>query len=127
MYINTHTYYSLRYGTMSPEKLIEEALRNGVKSLALTDINNTMGTIDFVKLCLENGIHPIAGIEFRNGDRYMYTGLARNNRGFREMNEFLTMHNESGEDFPDRAPRLNDVWFIYNWESKPANRRRMSL
>lgn len=120
MYINTHTYYSLRYGTLSPENLIEEALRNGVKALAITDINNTMGTIDFVKLCLENGIHPIAGIEFRNGDTYMYTGLARNNKGFKELNEFLTMHNESGELFPERSPRLNDVWFVYNWESKPS-------
>ena len=120
MYINTHSYYSLRYGTMSPEKLIEEAVRNGVRSLALTDINNTMGTVDFVKLCQENGIRPVAGIEFRNGDRYMYTGLARNNKGFMELNEFLTMHNESGELFPEKAPGLNEVWFIYNWESKPA-------
>ncbi len=66
MYLNTHSYYSLRYGTMPPEKIVEEALKNGVKAMALTDINNTTGIIDFVKLCLENGIHPIAGIEFRD-------------------------------------------------------------
>jgi DNA polymerase III alpha subunit len=43
MYLNTHSYYSLRYGTMSPERVVEEALRNEIKALALTDINNTMG------------------------------------------------------------------------------------
>lgn len=120
MHLNTHSYYSLRYGTMSPEIIIEEALRNQVKALALTDINNTMGNIDFVKLCLQNNIHPMAGIEFRNGDSYMYTGIARNNKGFMELNEFLSMHNESKQGFPSRAPKLNDVWFIYNWENKPS-------
>ena len=120
MYLNTHTYYSLRYGTMSPETLIGEALRNEVKALALTDINNTMGTVDFVKLCLQNNIYPVAGIEFRNGDRYMYTGIARNNKGFMELNEFLSMHNENKEEFPAKAPELNNVWFIYNWDNKPA-------
>ncbi len=120
MYLNTHSYYSLRYGTMSPERIVEEALRNDIKALALTDINNTMGTIDFVRLCMQNMIHPMAGIEFRNGNKYMYTGIARNNRGFMELNEFLSMHNESKEDFPLRAPKLNEVWFIYNWENKPS-------
>ena len=120
MYLNTHSYYSLRYGTMSPEKIITGALNNSAEVIALTDINNTMGTIDFVKLCRGNGIHPLAGIEFRNGDRYMYTGIARNNRGFMELNEFLTAHNESGESFPAKAPHLINVWFIYNWGNKPA-------
>src|SRR6056297_3340550 len=93
MYLNTHTYYSLRYGTLSPERLVEEASRNNVDAMALTDINNSTGIIDFVKLCNEQGIHPIAGIEFRDGDRYLYTGLARNNEGFSELNEFLSWHN----------------------------------
>ncbi len=120
MYLNNHSYYSLRYGTMPPERIVTEALSNGAEVIALTDINNTMGTIDFVKLCRGNGIHPLAGIEFRNGDQYMYTGIARNNRGFMELNEFLTAHNESREIFPVKAPQLTDVWFIYNWGNKPA-------
>ncbi len=127
MYLNVHSYYSLRYGTMPPEKIVEEALRNGVKAMALTDINNTMGIIDFVKLCTENGIHPVAGIEFRDGDRYLYTGLARNNKGFRELNEFLTAHNESGDPLPERAPALTDVWFVYAWHHQPARLKDYEL
>jgi len=127
MYLNIHSYYSLRYGTMDMEKLIEQALKNGVRVMALTDINNTMGTLDFVKICLENGIYPIAGIEFRNGDRYLYTGLARNNRGFQAMNEFLSLCNEKKEDLPVRAPKLDDVWFVYSWENRPENLRENEL
>jgi error-prone DNA polymerase len=127
MYLNTHSYYSLRYGTMDLEKLIEQALKNGVRAMALTDINNTMGTLDFVKICAENGIYPIAGIEFRNGDNFLYTGLARNNRGFQAMNEFLSLWNEKKETLPARAPRLEDVWFIYSWNNKPENLRGNEL
>ncbi len=127
MYLNIHSYYSLRYGTMPPEKIIGEALKNGVKAMALTDINNTMGTIDFVKLCVENGIHPVAGIEFRHGDRYLYTGIARNNKGFQALNEFLTSHNESGEPLPERAPALTDVWFVYAWHNRPGRLKEYEL
>jgi len=105
---------------MSPEKLIGEASRNEVKALALTDINNTMGTVDFVKLCMQNGIQPIAGIEFRNEDSYLYTGIAHNNKGFMELNEFLSLHNEKKEEFPVKAPKLHNVSFIYNWDNKPV-------
>ena len=68
MYLNCHSYYSLRYGTMSVEKLVAEAKRNGIPSLALTDINNTMGTIDFIRECRLNNIKPVAGIEFRDDE-----------------------------------------------------------
>ncbi|MEA1898823.1 MAG: DNA polymerase III subunit alpha [Bacteroidota bacterium] len=116
MYIATHSYYSLRYGTMSPKKLVEEALKYGVKTLALTDINTSMGIPDFVRECKKAGINPIAGIEFRNGDQHLFTGIARNNKGFRELNEFLSHHNISGKKIPAIAPRFNNVYAIYPFQ-----------
>jgi len=41
MYLNCHSYYSLRYGTLPIEKLVIAALKNDVKAMALTDINNS--------------------------------------------------------------------------------------
>jgi DNA-directed DNA polymerase III PolC len=104
---------------MAVETLVEEAARLGIEVLALTDINNSMGMVDFVRSCQEKGIHPIAGIEYRNRDRYLYTGIARNPNGFRELNDFLSYHNESGLPLPDRAPPLDDVWFIYDFGDNP--------
>ncbi|MGC9342221.1 MAG: PHP domain-containing protein, partial [Bacteroidales bacterium] len=127
MYLNTHSYYSLRYGTLSPEKLVEQAVKNDVKVFALTDINNSTGIVDFVKLCINKGIHPIAGIEFRNGDKYLYTGLARNNEGFRELNEFLSWHNENKEPLPHRAPVFENVWVVYSWGNRPEKLRDHEL
>lgn len=123
MYLSAHSYYSLRYGTMSPERLTDEAVRNGVKAMALTDINNTMATVEFVRLCRERGIHPVAGIDFRNGDEKLYTGIALNNMGFRELNEFLSQYNEKKEKLPSRPPLFNDVVVVYPWSSKPERLR----
>lgn len=113
MYLNVHSYYSLRYGTLSPEKLVETALRNKVAALALTDINNSTGMIDFVKLCNNNGIKPMGGIEFRNGNEYLYTGLARNNEGFRELNEFVTHHNLNKKEYPLHPEGFDNAYVIY--------------
>jgi DNA polymerase III alpha subunit len=64
MYLNCHSYFSLCYGTLSVERLVEEASRKGVRALALTDINNSTGILDFVQECTKTNIKPIAGIEY---------------------------------------------------------------
>jgi DNA polymerase III alpha subunit len=65
MYLNVHSQYSLRYGTMSIPALVEEAAACGVTQMVLTDINNSTGTMEFMRECDEKGIKPIAGLEFR--------------------------------------------------------------
>jgi len=119
IYLNSHSYYSLRYGTMAVETLVEKAAGVGIEALALTDINTTMGMVNFVRSCQAHGIHPMAGAEFRSGDRHLYTGIARNPDGFRELNDVLSFHNEKGFPLPDRAPQLDNVWFIYDFTENP--------
>jgi len=120
MYLNCHSYYSLRYGTISVENLVKEAVTNHIPALALTDINNTAATMDFVANCKEQGVKPIAGIEFRRDDELLYTGLARNNEGFRELNEFLTYHNLRNQPLPDRPPEFENVFVVYPFTSPPG-------
>ncbi|MCK4569788.1 MAG: DNA polymerase III subunit alpha [Bacteroidales bacterium] len=120
MYYNNHTYYSLRYGTLSPEALVKLAKANGLDMLGIADINNSTGVMDFVKICNEEGIHPVAGIEFREGNRYLYTGIARNNEGFRELNEFLSEHRLNKTPLPKCPPQLPNVYVVYPFEGLQA-------
>jgi len=69
--------------------------------------------LDFVKICNEEGIHPVAGIEFREGNRYLYTGIAQNNEGFRELNEFLSEHSLKKTALPERPPLLPNCYIVY--------------
>lgn len=90
MFLNCHSWYSFHYGTLSIEKLLEEAQRLGVRKLVLTDINNTSGVLDFVRLAPKYGVEPVVGIEFRQGDDVRFIGIAKNNEGFEELNRFLS-------------------------------------
>jgi DNA-directed DNA polymerase III PolC len=114
MYLNCHSYYSLRYGTMPVEKLVAEALKNDVRTMAMTDINNSMGMMDFIRECRLANIKPIAGIEFRDEqNRLLFITIARSNKGFQEINELLTRHNLEKIPLPPRAPDFEDVYVIY--------------
>ncbi len=120
MYLNIHSYYSLRYGTLPVEKIVETAAAYGIPVLALTDINTTMGIFEFVRACRKHNIHPVAGADIFNGDRRLYTLLARNTTGFRELNEFLTRHNLSGVPFPVHPPEFRHVYVVYPPGNFPA-------
>ena len=113
MLLNNHSYYSLRYGTFSVEELIADAQSKGWKRLALTEINNSTSTADFVKTCKKMDIIPAAGIEFRENHQLLYIGLARNREGFHQLNQFLSTYNIAKEKLPKRAPQLPNVFFVY--------------
>ncbi len=117
MIYTCHTYYSLLYGTMSPENLVKNAKKQGITSLILTDINNSTACFDFVKLCNKNNITPICGIELRNNEQQLYTCIASNNEGLKEINQHLTFYNLKNKPLPPQPPDLNNVFVIY----PPAN------
>jgi len=114
MYLNVHSWYSLRYGTMSIKKLIEEASARGVTRMVLTDINNTTGLMEFIRKCRKSGaIIPICGIEFRRENKLIYICISRNKEGMRELNEFLTEHNLEKKALPDQPPFFKHAFVVY--------------
>ncbi len=123
MYLNCHSYHSLLYGTFSIERLVEKAASSGIRSLALTDINNTAGIAVFFRVCQERRIKPVAGIEFRRGDKLLFIGLAKNPEGFSELNRFQTLINCGERELQDRAPVFQQVFVIYPLENLPGTLR----
>ena len=114
MYLNCHTRFSLHYGTFSASELLETAAEQGVTALALTNINSTADTWEFVRLCRERKIKPIAGTEIRNGDRLCYILLAANNNGLERINAFLSEHLLAKKDFP--LPSDGPLIFENAWD-----------
>jgi error-prone DNA polymerase len=113
MLVAAHTYYSLLHGTMSVETLVEKAAAQGHESLVLTDINNSSAIFDFLKLCREANIHPVFGMDFRVNGHHLYTCIARNNEGVREINEHLTTHNLEQKALSSSAPEFSNVYVLY--------------
>ena len=116
-----HSYYSLRYGTFPVEELVNHSKQMGLKSLALTDINNSSGMIDFVKACNEQGLKAIGGMEFREEDNLLFIGIAHNNEGFRELNEYRSAINLGEQELQILAPDFQNVYVIYPF-GKEINR-----
>ncbi|MFP4692088.1 MAG: DNA polymerase III subunit alpha [Bacteroidales bacterium] len=118
MYLNCHTYYSLRHGTLSPEELVSIAASRGVNCMALTDINNCTAIPAFVQQCQKHGIRPVAGMEFRQANRLLYVVLARDNEGFRRINTFLSRHRREKIPLPPRFPVCSHTFAIYPFDSQ---------
>lgn len=113
MYLNAHTYYSLRYGVVDPKTFLQLGIDSGFDVMVLTDINTTSACLEFVKEASKTLIKPIVGVDFRNGVQQKFIALAKNNDGFEEINYYLTelLHEEM--EVPDCAPEMKDVFIIY--------------
>ncbi len=124
----THSYYSFKYGTLSPEEVLDTAVRSDYEVAVLSDINSTAGAINFVRLAQKKGVKPVLGIDFRNGATPRFLALAKNNKGFQEINTFLSHHLHNDEEIPDKAPPFKHVFVVYpfrlfvNGDGKPLRR-----
>ena len=139
MFLNCHTAFSFKYGTLRVKDLFAEAKRCGVSKLVLTEINNTSSYIELLRLCAENmpvketgltgyGKTPYVleiavGVEFRQDDELRYIAIAKNNQGFEEINRFLSYHNRENRPLPKRAPEFDDVFIIYPFRTEPDTLR----
>jgi DNA polymerase-3 subunit alpha len=117
MYLNCHTYYSLRFGTFSEYDLLALAEENNVCNLALTDINSTSACLNFIKEAKERHIKPVVGVDIRNRIKQEYVVLAKNNDGFQELNTFLSHHIHFEKSFPKQAPNFQNCFVIYPFEN----------
>lgn len=128
MYLNCHTALSFKWGTLTPAELFEQARQCNVNKLALTEINNTASYIEMLRLSeqykpVEDGLDSrgrkghrldiVPGTEIRQANELCYILLAKNNRGFEEINRFLSHHNREKRAFPRRAPEFSDVFVVY--------------
>ena len=129
MFINCHTAFSFKYGTLKVEDLFNEAKRCGVRKLILTEINNTASYIEMLRLCEEKTpvdgtdltafgkeaylLEIAVGIEFRRENQLLFIAIAQNNDGFEAINRFLSHHNLNNIPLPDRAPEFENVFVIY--------------
>jgi hypothetical protein len=123
MYLNCHSYHSLRYGTIPLDELVEQAAKLNLKTLALTDIHTVTGIYDFYKLCKQRGIKPLVGMEFREANTLLYVGLAKTAAGVAEMCRWLTEYKLSGEQLPEYAPDFKDTFIVYPFAKHPAQLR----
>lgn len=121
MFLNCHSYHSLRYGTLSVSELVRQADEFGIKELVITDINTVTAIYDFKKECEKSGIKPIAGIEVRKENTLLYIAIAKEFSGIGEVNKILSAYNCDGAELTETAPEFKKVFVIYPLRNIPEN------
>ena len=122
--MNSHSYYSLRYGVLSPKEWLDFFESQPWPTMAITDINNTSACMTVLYLLRNHAKkRAVIGVDFRNGITPCYVALAKNWEGFRQINDHLSEHLHRKQCFSSRAPvaALKDTWIIYPLESLPAD------
>lgn len=124
MLVNSHSYYSLRYGVLSPKEWLAFFESQPWNAMAITDINNTSACMTVLYLLRNHSRkRPVIGVDFRNGIVPCYVALAKNWEGFRQINDHLSEHLHRKQRFSSRAPvaALKDAWIIYPLEVLPPD------
>ncbi len=97
--LHVHSYYSIKDGLDSVEKIVAQAKKFRIPALALTDISNICGYIKFYLACKNAGIKPIMGAEIeviedkKNKDkeeRFTLTLLAMDRVGRQNLYDILS-------------------------------------
>lgn len=97
VHLHLHSEYSVLDGTLFVKEIVENALKEGMSAVALTDHGNLFGAIEFYKTATEKGIKPIIGMETyitegsmdvkgkESGPIYHLTLLAETNEGYQNL------------------------------------------
>ncbi|MFA7201544.1 MAG: DNA polymerase III subunit alpha [Candidatus Paceibacterota bacterium] len=118
VHLHTHSHYSLLDGLAKIEDLVARVKELGMDTIALTDHGNLYGAIEFYQKAKKAGIKPILGVEAYIAPRsrhdranggtekyYHITLLAKNNVGWKNILQLVTLANLEGFYYKPRIDK----------------------
>jgi DNA-directed DNA polymerase III PolC len=100
--LRVRSYYTFLDSTLSPAAVVTLARQHDIPAIALTDIGNLHGAVEFAQAATRAGIKPIFGTELHVGQHplLLYVESAR---GYHNLNGLLTKKAEGGMESEERA------------------------
>ncbi len=90
VHLHVHSHYSLLKALPKIPELVARAKAEGCEALALTDLNNLYGAIEFYKECKSAGIKPIIGLDAHVGDGKRTLLYAKDRVGYQNLLQLVT-------------------------------------
>jgi DNA polymerase-3 subunit alpha len=97
-HLHVHSHYSLLRALPKIKDLVKAAKAQGVSSLALTDIDNLYGAIEFIKECKGAEIKPILGLDAHTSESERILLWAENEAGYKNLLKIVTDSHLKMED-----------------------------
>ncbi len=88
-HLHVHSWFSLKEGVSSPERLAKAAVDRGFTTLACTDTNGVYGAVEFQQTALSYGLKPILGAQLIAGG-HETIALAKNEKGWASLCRAIT-------------------------------------
>ena len=117
MYTNLYikTNYSLLSSLVKIDKLIEEAKKRHIKSLAICDDNMT-STMLFYKMCKKRDIKPIIGLDLNYSDSHILL-YAKDYSGYKNLIKLTTINSDRNITLDDLKKWNKNLIVILPYES----------
>jgi DNA polymerase III subunit alpha len=99
VHLRMHSGFSMKDGIIQIPAALEKAKADGMPALAITDLNNVMGGVQFYEAARKTGVKPLLGVDV-NVERpdqdekhprpeYRLTFLVKNQQGYQNLNRLL--------------------------------------
>lgn len=95
--LRVRSHYTFLDSTLSPAAIVGLAKQNGMTAVAMTDLGNLHGAVEFAQMAQRAGIKPIFGTELRVGEHPLLLYL-ESARGYHNLNRLLSVRAEQNED-----------------------------
>jgi DNA-directed DNA polymerase III PolC len=95
--LRVRSHYTFLDSTLSPAAIVGLAKQNGMASVALTDLGNLHGAVEFAQAAQRASIKPIFGTELRVGEHPVLL-FVESARGYHNLNRLLSLRAEQNDD-----------------------------
>ncbi|HEV2435868.1 MAG TPA: DNA polymerase III subunit alpha [Verrucomicrobiae bacterium] len=91
--LRVRSYYTFLDSTLSPSAVVHLAKQHGISAVALTDVGNLHGAVEFAQAAKRAGIKPIFGTELQVGQHPLLL-YVKSARGYHNLNRLLSLKAE---------------------------------
>jgi DNA polymerase III alpha subunit len=91
--IRNHSHYSLLSSVSRNEQIVDSCIKNGYKSVGLTDISTISGVVNFIQACKDK-VRPIIGCELVLHDRSTLTLICKNKNAWNQLLKVISRAND---------------------------------
>jgi DNA-directed DNA polymerase III PolC len=95
--LRCRSYYTFLDSTLSPAALVNLAKQNGMTTVAMTDLSNLHGAVEFAQAAKRAGVKPIFGTELQVNEHPLLL-FVESARGYHNLNRLLSAKAEAASD-----------------------------